>query len=94
MKPTQYFYNGAKNKAIRKLSTKVNIEELVMVARADFLGRTTEASIKGIYEAGDWLLKKAQELNVSNQPLKPLIRGRDLIDLGFKSLQKIQDDFK
>jgi len=82
MAPSQYFRNGAKDKTIRKLSTKVNIEEIVTVARADFLGRNTKASIKGIYEAGDWLLKKAKELDVYNHPPKPLIQGRDLIALG------------
>jgi tRNA nucleotidyltransferase (CCA-adding enzyme) len=82
MAPSQYFKNGAKNRAIRRLSTQVNIEELVCVARADFLGRTTEASLSGVYEAGDWLLQKAEELDVHNHPPIPLIQGRDLIDLG------------
>ena len=81
--PSIYFRGNAKNSTIRRLATKVNIEELVTVARADFLGRTTEASLKGIYEAGDWLLEKAKELNVYNEPLKPLLQGRDLIKLGY-----------
>ena len=81
--PSIYFRGGAKDSTIRKLATKVNIEELVTVARADFLGRTTEASLKGVYEAGDWLLKKAEELDVYSEPLKPLLQGRDLIKLGF-----------
>ena len=82
--PSIYFRGKAKNSTIRKLATKVNIEELVTVARADFLGRTTEASLKGIYEAGDWLLQKAEELDVYSEPLKPLLQGRDLIELGYK----------
>ena len=90
MTPSQYFRNGVKDKTIRKLSTKVNIEEIVTVARADFLGRTTEASIKGIYEAGDWLLKKAVELDVYTHPPKPLIQGRDLIALGMKSSKEFK----
>ena len=81
--PSIYFRGKVKNSTIRKLATKVNIEELVTVARADFLGRTTEASLKGIYEAGDWLLQKAEELDVYHKPLKPLLQGRDLIELGF-----------
>jgi len=83
MIPTQYFNNRAKNKTIRKLSTKINIENLVIVARADFLGRTTPQSLSGQYLAGDWLLQKAKELRVYNRPPKPLIQGRDLISLGF-----------
>ena len=81
--PSIYFRGKAKDSTIRKLATKVNIEELVTVARADFLGRTTEASLKGIYEAGDWLLKKAEKLDVYHEPLKPLFQGRDLIELGY-----------
>jgi len=82
--PSIYYKGKAKNSTIRRLSTKVNIEELVTVARADFLGRTTEESLSGIYKAGDWLLKKAEELDVYNVPPISLIQGRDLIALGLK----------
>jgi len=82
--PSIYYRGRAKNSTIRRLSTKVNIEELVTVARADFLGRTTEESLSGIYKAGDWLLKKAEELDVYNEPPLSLIQGRDLIGLGLK----------
>jgi tRNA nucleotidyltransferase (CCA-adding enzyme) len=82
--PSIYFRGGAKDATIRKLAMKVNIEELVIVARADFLGRTTEASLKGIYEAGDWLTKKAIELDVYNEAMIPLLQGRDLIELGLE----------
>jgi len=80
--PSIYFRSGAKDSRIRRLSTKVNIEELVTVARADFLGRTTEASLSGIYEGGDWMLRKAKELDVYNEAPKAFIQGRDLIELG------------
>ena len=89
--PSGYFRNGAKASAIRRLSTKVNIEELVIVARADFLGRTTEASLSGNYEAGDWLLRKAKELNVYTKPPKALLQGRDLISLGYQPSKKFKD---
>ena len=89
--PSIYFRNGAKNSTIRKLSIKVNIEELVTVARADFLGRTTEASLSGIYEAGDWLLAKAKELDVYTQPPKALLQGRDLITLGHEPSKKFKE---
>jgi len=80
--PSIYFRSKTKDKTIRRLSTKVNIESLVRVARADFLGRTTEASLSGIYEAGDWLLHKAKELKVDENAPVPLLQGRDLIELG------------
>ncbi|CAA6800607.1 MAG: tRNA nucleotidyltransferase (EC (EC [uncultured Sulfurovum sp.] len=82
--PSIYFRGNAKKSTIRRLATKVNIEELVTVARADFLGRTTEASLKGVYEAGDWLLENAKVLDVYNTPMAPFIQGRDLIALGME----------
>ena len=54
------------------------------VAKADFLGRTTQESLRGKYEAGEWLLEKAKNLKVQNKPLDNLLQGRDLIDLGLE----------
>ncbi len=84
LKPSQFYKGKAKASAIRRLATKINIEELVMVAKADFLGRTTKEALKGVYDAGEWLLKKAQELEVKNEPLPALLQGKDLIALGLK----------
>jgi len=82
LKPSQFYAGKAKASAIRRLATKVNIEELVVVAEADFLGRTTEISLARDYKAGPWLLDKAKELQVKNKPLDNLLQGRDLIELG------------
>ena len=84
LKPSQFYEGGAKASAIRRLATKVNIEELVAVAKADFLGRTTEGSLAGVYHAGEWLLKKSRALDVINKPLDCFLHGRDLIALGLK----------
>jgi tRNA nucleotidyltransferase (CCA-adding enzyme) len=84
LKPSQFYAAQSKASAIRRLATKVNIEELVMVAKADFLGRTTEEALTGEYKAGKWLLEKASELNVKTKPIEPLILGRDLIALGLE----------
>ncbi len=84
LKPSQFYKNGAKSQAIRRLATKVNIEELVIVAKADFLGRTTQESLRGDYKAGEWLLEKAKALKVQNRPLDNLLQGRDLINLGLE----------
>jgi tRNA nucleotidyltransferase (CCA-adding enzyme) len=83
MKPSQFYATGAKDSAIRKLATQVNIEELVLVAKADFLGRKTEENaLGGIYRAGEWLMERATMLQVEKSPLKPLLQGRDLIAMG------------
>jgi len=84
LKPSQFYDAKSKDKDIRKLATKVNIEELVIIAKADFLGRTTQESLRGNYEAGEWLLEKAKGLKVQNKPLDNLLQGRDLIDLGLE----------
>jgi tRNA nucleotidyltransferase (CCA-adding enzyme) len=89
-KPSQFYKNGAKNNAIRRLATKVNIEELVIVAKADFLGRTTQEAFRSDYAAGEWLLKKAKALKVQNKPLDNLLQGRDLIDLGLEPSPKFK----
>ena len=89
-KPSQFYKNGAKSKAVRRLATKVNIEELVIVAKADFLGRTSQEALQGDYKAGEWLLEKAKDLKVQNKPLDNLLQGRDLIDLGLEPSPKFK----
>ncbi|KYJ86599.1 CCA tRNA nucleotidyltransferase [Sulfurovum riftiae] len=84
LKPLQFYKQGAKASAIRRLATKVNIEELVLVAKADFLGRTTEEAKSAVFKAGEWLLEKAKTLKVEKKPLECLVRGKDLIALGLK----------
>ncbi len=91
LKPSQLFNAKAKSPAIRRLATKVNIEELIVVAKADFLGRTTQESLLGIYEAGKWLLQKAKSLKVQNSSMDNLIQGRDLIALGMKPSPKFKE---
>ena len=98
LKPSMFFRGKSKDKAFRKLATKVNIEALVVVAKADFLGRTTEESLAGVYHAEEWVLERARSLKVVNRPLSNLVQGRDLIALGlepspaFKNiLEKVYD---
>ena len=91
LKPSQFYRNRARSKAIRKLATHVNIEELVLVARADFLGRTTEEARSGEYPAGEWLLAQSQKLGVKEKPLDNLLQGRDLIDLGLEPSPRFKE---
>ncbi len=91
LKPIIYYQNGAKDSTIRELATKVNINDLVLVARADNLGRGTKEALNGEFKAGDWLLERAKDLQVDKEPPKPLIMGRDLISLGLKPSPKFKD---
>lgn len=88
LKPSQFYKQGAKAGAIRRLANQVNIEELVLVAKADFLGRTTPEAKTGRYAAEEWLLEKAAQLKVKNGPLRALLQGRDLIALGMQPSEK------
>ena len=90
LKPSQFYTSKSKSSAIRRLATKVNIEELVTVAKADFLGRTTEEALTREYKAGKWLLEKSLELKVETKPIDHLIQGRDLIKLGLKPSPKFK----
>ena len=81
--PFQLYLAESSLKAIKRLSLKVNIEDLCLVCLADCLGRTIKDKEK-CPKATSWLLKKAKELNIENKAIEQLIQGRDLIDLGFK----------
>ncbi len=93
--PSQLYKQDSKDSAIRRLSTRVNIEDLVILAKADHFGRTTEEANKKSYPAGEWLLTKAQELKVHREKPKTLLQGRDLITRGMqagKEFKTILDD--
>lgn len=91
LKPSQFYRAKAKASAIRRLATKVNIEELAIVAKADFLGRTTDESLAGVYHAGEWLLELSKTLSVSQEPLGNILQGRDLIALGLEPSAKFSE---
>jgi tRNA nucleotidyltransferase (CCA-adding enzyme) len=65
--------------AIRRLARRCEPDLLYRVARADCLGRRP-----GRFEpvAMEWFREKVRQLEVSVRPPAPLLRGRDLIDLG------------
>ena len=88
--PSQFYKNGAKDKAIKKLATKVSIEDLLTLARADFFARTTPEALRKEYKAGDWLEAKAKELEVLKEALAPLLKGKDLISLGLTPSERFK----
>jgi len=91
--PFQLYLAESSLKAVKRLSLKVNIEDLCLVCLADCLGRDIKDKEK-CPKATSWLLNKAKELNIQNEALKPLVQGRDLIELGLnpsKEFKKILD---
>jgi len=85
----QLYKSKAKNGAIKRLATKIDIKTLEKLSRADYFGRggVKEQNFK----AGEWILKKARELNVLNSPIKPLINGKDLINLGLTPSKQFKE---
>ena len=88
--PFQLYKTESSLKAVKRLSLKVNIEDLCLVCLADCLGRTIQDKEK-CPKATSWLLTKAKELDIHNEPIKPIIQGRDLIKLGFKPSNKFKE---
>ncbi len=88
--PFQLYLAESSLKAIKRLSLKVNIEDLCLVCLADCLGRTILDKDK-CPKATSWLLEKAKELNIENKAIEPLIQGRDLIALGFKPSKEFKE---
>ena len=70
-------------KAFNRLAADVNgeIEMVVLLDAADRAGRS-EAPVEDLDEETQWLLDKFEELDISNESIKPLILGRDLIEMG------------
>lgn len=96
--PRKLYRTAASDSEILRLSTQVCIDELILVARADFFGRAFASDIPKKFEAGEWLRERASSLGVLYEPPPPLLMGRDLIALGlspsesFKSiLEKAYD---
>ncbi|WP_108557969.1 CCA tRNA nucleotidyltransferase [Arcobacter caeni] len=88
--PFQLYKTESSLKAVKRLSLKVNIEDLCLVCLADCLGRTIKDKEK-CPKATSWLLEKAKELDIHNEPIRPIVQGRDLINLGFKPSNKFKE---
>jgi tRNA nucleotidyltransferase (CCA-adding enzyme) len=65
--------------AIRRLARKCEPDLLYRVARADCLGRAP-----GRFEpvAMEWFREKLRQLDVAERPPEPILRGRDVLELG------------
>lgn len=88
--PFQLYKAESSLKAVKRLSLKCNIEELCLVCLADCKGRTILDKQK-CDKAIAWVLNKARELNISQEALKPLVQGRDLIALGLKPSKEFKE---
>ena len=84
LRPVQLFKERERinSGTIRRLSLRVSIPELVLLARADYFGRTLSEDERINFEAGDWLLDEAERMDVLDEAPRPLLMGRHLLALG------------
>ncbi|MPY94351.1 MAG: polynucleotide adenylyltransferase [Acidimicrobiia bacterium] len=83
LKPDQLYLGGASPAAVRRLARRVGrLDRLLRVAWADRRGRPP--AVVGDFPAAEWLERTARELDVVDQPPKPLVMGRHLIALGLE----------
>lgn len=82
--------------AIRRLATRIHpatIEELVIVAEADHMGRGAfrdpevpeQLLLSDGFPAGDWLLTRARKIAVDKQKPPRIFKGEELFEMGFKA---------
>jgi tRNA nucleotidyltransferase (CCA-adding enzyme) len=87
---SEIFKEQERDVLVRKLSVNANISDLVLVAKADYLAK--KGLKEGAFEAGEWLLQRAETLGVLYAPPKPLILGRDLVQkLGLSPSPKFKE---
>lgn len=93
LRPYDLYRQKASAGAIRKLALRVGrLDRLIRVAQADRGGRPP---LSANFPEGEWLREQARLLEVSRHAPKPLIRGRDLIELGHRpgrGFKKILED--
>jgi tRNA nucleotidyltransferase (CCA-adding enzyme) len=75
------------DKALRKLINRVDFHELMLLAEADFKGRTVERDFEVVRA---WFDERFQAAGIDpRQRIKPLVNGRDLVQLGYKPGQQM-----
>lgn len=85
--PGMFYKSPPGDGAFRRLARKVEPDLLYRVAKADSLGRNPEWLPKEKWfkaEAQEWFIQRVRELNIEEQPPKPILMGRHLIELGLK----------
>ena len=81
LRPMELHGGNAGPSAIRRLARRVKrIDRLVRVARADYGGRP--GLDREPFEAADWLLERARELEIADAAPAPIVMGRHLIEMG------------
>lgn len=89
LQPSLLYIAEPRNSAIKRLNNKLieenlTILDLAIINKADSNGRTTKDALVKYTPQYDWIVNKYKELNLTDKKIEPLIKGKDLIDLGLK----------
>lgn len=79
--------------AFRRLARKVEPDLLYRVAKADSLGRNPDwlsPERRFGSEAQEWFIGRVRELDIERKAPEPILRGRDLIELGVEPSPKFK----
>ena len=84
LRPIQLFIgrDQINSGTIRRLALRVPIPDLILLAKADYLGRNLTEKERECFEAGEWLLEEAERMNVKDEGPRPLLMGKHLLKLG------------
>ncbi len=84
LRPIQLFKerNILNSGTIKRLSMRVNISDLVLLAKADYFGSSFYKADRSNFDAGNWLLLEAEKMAVHKEGPKPLLLGRHLLAMG------------
>jgi tRNA nucleotidyltransferase (CCA-adding enzyme) len=87
--PALYVRDGAGPRAYRRLARRLQaagsgIDELVRVARADHLGRTTSEARAGVFPAGEAFAERARAVLEAGRAPADAVRGRHLLARGLQ----------
>lgn len=74
------YAEGLSSYSLYKLAAKVKIEELLILSSAIYFAKNSSDT----YNAGEAIYKRAKELNILKEKLPALLKGKDLLMLGFK----------
>lgn len=94
--PSLFFAAKSSNSAIKRLNNKLvevelSILDLALINKADTFGRTTIEALNKEAPQYEWIVNKFNDLKLSNKKIEPLIKGKDLIDLGYKPNKDFKD---
>ena len=84
MTPYQLYKDNASDSALRRLALRVSrVDRLLRVCRADREGRLIPWQPLPFPE-GEWMNRRLKKLDLESKAPKPIIQGRDLIQMGLR----------